>query len=88
LKRLVIHGEDGNTTRLLMRDPGKIVVMGTDQLAFACGPQKPARRVAVEYFQKPDAKLRSDGDVATIEYLGEPPPEGGPGPRQRLPRRN
>jgi hypothetical protein len=68
LKRLVIEGEDGKVTRLLIRDPGKVTLMGDGSLALACGPLQPPRPVTVEFFPKTDAKLDTAGEVATIDY--------------------
>jgi len=65
--RLVIDSEDRKTVKLLVRDPSKIVVVGAQEQALGCGPQK-GRRIVVEYFPKPDAQLGTAGDVATIEF--------------------
>lgn len=66
--RLVIETAPGQAVRLLIRDPAKVVVLGGGRLELACGVQKQARMVAVEYFPKPDAALGAAGEVATIEY--------------------
>lgn len=68
LMRLVIEGDDGSLTRLLVRDLAKVIVMGAGQTTLACGPQKSVRTVTVEYFPKADPKLATTGEVATIEY--------------------
>ncbi len=68
--RIIIEGEGGKSVRLLIRDPGKVVVMNpADESAFSCGPQRPIRTVKVEYYAKTDAKLATVGEVATIEYI-------------------
>jgi hypothetical protein len=64
--RLVVEGEDHKTVKLLV-DPAQVFVAGGGQLNLGCGVQK-ARRVAIEYFPKPDAKLATAGNVATIEF--------------------
>jgi hypothetical protein len=64
--RLVIEGDDRKTTRLLVRDPAQIAFAGGGEKTLTCGPQKPARRVVVEYYINPDAKLGTAGDVAVI----------------------
>jgi len=66
--RLTVQRPDGALTKLLVVDPSKIVVSGggADQ-TLGCGAQKP-RRVIVEYFLKPDARLGTVGEVATIEF--------------------
>ncbi|MEK7403605.1 MAG: tetratricopeptide repeat protein [Acidobacteriota bacterium] len=66
--RLVVQGEDGKLTRLVIRDPGKVVLIGGGQLALGCGPQRPPRIVTIEYFPKADPKLGTAGEVATVEY--------------------
>jgi hypothetical protein len=68
LMRVLIEGDDGKVTRLLIRDPAKIVVMDSGSVKLACGAQQPARLVTIEYFPKSDAKLATSGEVATIEY--------------------
>jgi tetratricopeptide (TPR) repeat protein len=65
--RLVIEGEDRKVTRLLVRDPEQIFIAGGEK-ALGCGPQKPVRRVAIEYFAKPDKRLGTAGEVAVIEF--------------------
>ena len=65
--RLVIEGDDRKITRLLLRDPSQVFITGGEK-SFGCGPQNPARRIAAEYFAKPDAKLGTVGEVATIEF--------------------
>ncbi|MFB3778884.1 MAG: tetratricopeptide repeat protein [Bryobacteraceae bacterium] len=65
--RLVIEAPDRRVTRLIVRDPGQIFIAGGEQ-SLTCGPQKPARRVVVEYFAKPDAKLGTVGEVAVLEF--------------------
>jgi tetratricopeptide (TPR) repeat protein len=64
--RLVVEGADHKTVKLLV-DPAQVFVAGGGQLNLGCGVQK-ARRVAIEYFPKPNAKLATAGDVATIEF--------------------
>ena len=65
--RLVIVGTDGKITRLLVTDPGKVVILGSGSQALGCGPQK-LRRVSLEYFPKTNARLATAGEVATIEF--------------------
>lgn len=65
--RLVIEGDDRKLIRLILRDPSKVVILGGGTETLGCGPQKP-RRVAIEYFAKPDPKSTAVGEVATIEF--------------------
>jgi hypothetical protein len=65
--RLVIRGEDNKTVRLLVTDPGKVALAGPGELSLGCGAQKP-RRVSVEYFPKPNARLATAGEAAMIEF--------------------
>jgi len=66
--RFAIQGEGGKLTRLVIRDPKKVVVLSGGQLDFTCGPQRKPRTVSIEYFPKNDVKLATVGEVATIEY--------------------
>ena len=52
----------------MIRDPGKVVLIGGGQLALGCGLQRPPRMVVIEYFPKEDSKLGTAGEVATVEY--------------------
>jgi hypothetical protein len=64
--RLVVEGADHKAVKLLV-DPAQVFVAGGGQLNLGCGVQKP-RHVTIEYFPKPNAKLATAGDVATIEF--------------------
>ncbi len=66
--RLIIEADDKNEIRLLVVDPSQIAVIGGGTAAFGCGVQKPQRRVVVEYYPKPDAKLGTAGEAAVIEF--------------------
>jgi hypothetical protein len=65
--RLIVQTTEGKTLRLLVPDPGKIVITGGGEQALGCGVQKP-RRVAVEYWVKANSRLATAGEVATIEF--------------------
>jgi tetratricopeptide (TPR) repeat protein len=65
--RMWVQDDDHNMVKLLITDPGQVAVMGNVKLELNCGAQKP-RRVKVEYFPKPNAKLATKGEVATIEF--------------------
>ncbi len=65
--RLVIDGDNHKVTKLLVTDPGKIVILGGGDQALGCGAQKP-RTVTIEYFPKTNARLATAGEVATIEF--------------------
>lgn len=65
--RLVVQGADQKLVRLLVTDPGKIAVTGGGgERAFGCGAQK--AHVIIEYFPKPNPRLATAGEVATIEF--------------------
>jgi hypothetical protein len=66
--RLVMETENGKTLRLLVRNPSRVAIIGGGVENLGCGPQK-RRRVRVEYHPKPDSKLATAGEVATIEFL-------------------
>ena len=56
--------------QVLIVDPSKIVILGAGaEAALGCGPQKPARRLKVEYAPKPNPKLATIGEAALIEFL-------------------
>ena len=57
---------EGKSLKLLIADPSKVFLSGGEQ-ALACGAQKP-RAVSIEYWAKPNARLGTAGDVATIDF--------------------
>jgi len=65
--RLVIESGDHKVTRLLVRDPSNLAILGGGDQKLACGAQKP-RQVTVEYFAKRNAQLATVGEVATIQF--------------------
>jgi tetratricopeptide (TPR) repeat protein len=65
--RLVVESVDHKTVKLLVTDPGKIVISGANQAQLGCGVQKP-RHVTIGYFPKADTRLATAGEVATIEF--------------------
>jgi hypothetical protein len=66
--RLVIQTADGKTTQLLMADPSQVSLGGGGEKTFSCGSQKQARHVTVHYNAKPDARLKTVGEVVAIEF--------------------
>ncbi|MCC7173947.1 MAG: hypothetical protein IT159_02030 [Bryobacterales bacterium] len=68
MARLVVEGGDRKVTRLLIRDPAQVEISGGGEKSLGCGVQKPARRVVIEYFLKPDAKFGTAGDVAVLQF--------------------
>ncbi len=66
--RLWVRPATAKPVALLIRDPAQIVIIGGGEAAFTCGPQKPPRQVGVEYKQRPDAKLATEGDVVLLEF--------------------
>jgi len=65
--RLIVDGDGHQTVKLLVTDPHKVAINGRGELTLGCGAQKP-RRVAIEYFPKPNARFGTAGEVATIEF--------------------
>lgn len=65
--RLVVEGEDHKLTKLLVRDPSQVAIVGGGEQKLGCGPQT-SRNVIVEYFPKKNLKLATVGEVATIEF--------------------
>ena len=66
--RLVIQTSDGKTVQLLIRDPAQVGISGGGEKSLGCGVQKPARHVVVQFLAKPDAKLKTTGEVTMIEF--------------------
>jgi hypothetical protein len=60
--RLAVAGPDGKIVQLLVTDPSQLTK------TVACGPQKPARPVLVQFTSRADAKYRTAGDVVSIEF--------------------
>ena len=65
--RLVIEGEDHKLTRLLVRDPSTVAILGAGEQKLGCGVLKP-RQVVVEFFARRDAKSVTVGEGATIQF--------------------
>jgi hypothetical protein len=66
--RLTVQPASGTAVRLMIRDPNKLTVKGTGQAEFACGIQKPARKINLVHNGKPDTKLTTAGDVLVVEF--------------------
>jgi hypothetical protein len=66
--RIAVKTDDGKSVQLLIGDPEKIGLSGSGEKTFGCGAQTALRRVRVEYNPKNDAKLRTTGEVTTIEF--------------------
>ncbi|MGD0361875.1 MAG: hypothetical protein ABSC93_13465 [Bryobacteraceae bacterium] len=66
--RLVVQDDDRKTVKLLVADPTQVSILGGQgEMKLSCGAQG-MRRVKVEYFPKANARLATQGDVATIEF--------------------
>jgi hypothetical protein len=66
--RLTIQ-QAGFPIRLLIRDPKQLTVAADSGPAeFACGAQKPARKVEVQHDGKADAKLGTMGDIRVVRF--------------------
>jgi len=66
--RLTIQ-QAGFPIRLLIRDPKQLTVAADSGSAeFACGAQKPARRIEVQHDGKADAKLGTMGDIQVVRF--------------------
>ena len=68
--RLTIQTATGIPVRLLIRDPNHLTVHGTssNEAHFACGAQKPVRKVDVVHNAKADAKLGTVGDILVVSF--------------------
>jgi ATPase subunit of ABC transporter with duplicated ATPase domains len=69
--RIVIHTAPGKLVRLLVTDPSRVSIQGSDG-ALACGAQKPARKVHVSYDQRSDQKTGTSGEVRAIQFVPVP----------------
>jgi hypothetical protein len=66
--RLVVESADRTTVKLLVSDPGQVAILGgAADRKLSCGSQG-GRRVKVEYYPKANARLATQGEVATIEF--------------------
>jgi hypothetical protein len=65
--RLTVEGANHKIVKLLIADPSKVAFLGAREVTLGCGVQK-NRPVVIEYFPKPDSKLATAGEVATIEF--------------------
>ena len=74
--RLVVDN-GGQPLRLLIPNSGQILVLGPDgnpaaeQARLGCGPQRPPRRVKIEYTPRPDAAAGTAGDAVSLQFLTE-----------------
>lgn len=66
--RLTVQPASGVAVRVMIRDPNKLTVKGTGQAEFACGVQKPARKINLVHDGKSDAKLTTAGNVLVVEF--------------------
>jgi hypothetical protein len=67
--RLTIQQATNIPIRLLIRDPNHLTVSNVSaQAEFACGAQKPARKIEVVHNAKADAKLGTVGDVLVVTF--------------------
>jgi tetratricopeptide (TPR) repeat protein len=66
--RLQLKTAAGKPLALLIAEPGKVALIGLKEATLGCGPQKPPKRVKVEYAPKPDPKLGTAGEVLIVEF--------------------
>ena len=66
--RLTVQPASGAVVRLMIRDPNKLTVKGSGQAEFACGLQKPARKINLVHDGKPDARLTTSGNILVVEF--------------------
>jgi len=76
--RLVLD-QDGKAIRLLIPNASQILVVGPDgteggDAKLACGVQRPARRVKIEYVARPDKAMGTAGDAVSVQFLGAKEP--------------
>jgi hypothetical protein len=66
--RLAIESQDGKPVRLLIPNPEQVVILSGKEQTFGCGPQRPPRKIVVEYFAKPNTRLDTAGEAAVIDF--------------------
>jgi hypothetical protein len=67
--RLTILQATGRPVQLLIRDPKQLQVeAASGQAEFACGVQKPAKKIEVRHNAKADAKFGTLGDIAVVKF--------------------
>jgi len=65
--RVVVESDDHKTVKLLVADSAKVAILGAGVETLGCGRQTP-RPVSIASFPKPNARLGTAGEVATIEF--------------------
>ena len=58
----------GKAVLLMIPDPHNIAVKGSNQANFACGVQRPVRKINLVHDGKADAKQGTSGDVRVVEF--------------------
>jgi tetratricopeptide (TPR) repeat protein len=76
--RLVLD-QNGKPLRLLIPDASQILIVHPDgaeggDTKLACGAQRPAPRVKIEYVARPDKAAGTSGDAVSIQFLGAETP--------------
>ena len=67
--RLTILQETGRPVSLLIRDPKKLMIaVDSGDAVFACGAQKPARKIEVRHDAKADAKSGTLGNITVVKF--------------------
>ena len=63
----------GKPISLLIRDPTNVMLRNSDDSSvnMSCGPQSPVQ-VVIGFRPKEDAKFKTTGDIATVEFLTRP----------------
>lgn len=68
--RLAIRDTKGKLAQYVIRDPSAVTITGPGgEASFGCGPQRPARKVRIEFNPKSDAKLATIGDLVGLEFV-------------------
>lgn len=62
-----VQGEDAKVTKFVIGDPSHLAIEGS-ATTIACGPQKTARKIIVEYQPKADRKLGTIGEIRTVQF--------------------
>jgi len=66
--RLAIRTAPNKLTQYLIVDPTKIMIEGGGERTLTCGPQRPVKKLKIEFEAKANTKLATVGEVAIIAF--------------------
>ena len=66
--RLIVESDDHKTVRLLVADPSQVAIAGRGEQTLGCGRAEAPRASPSNTSPRPNARLGTAGEVATIEF--------------------